>query len=353
MYQCLGLGTVESGGCGEDWWHPECLVGLPRGWHKSTTKETNGASNDSMEDENQGTNPTDPKDEQDEDLNPLPPGFPEDDEWEALLCYRCVDSNPWLKRYANTPNFTLLCYGNANGQKNSELAIVASAPEKTEPSTEQKVGLKKRHAEDDKGEDGMERELKRTKSEDDKETATTEQTNSSTAIPTSNHKHDALPLNPPSGSFSLFMKEDFREHFCHCPDCFPHLVPHPQLREEEDTYEPPLSEDGNNGNGGGSQGTGSLLDRGEAALSNMDRVRAIEGVMVYNHLRDKVKEFLKPFAESGQAVSAEDIKSYFEKLRGDDKAIREAGGQANASSSGGDGSNDGGSGDQRREQRGT
>jgi E3 ubiquitin-protein ligase UBR7 len=30
MFQCLGLGTVEDGGCGEDWWHPECVLGLSR-----------------------------------------------------------------------------------------------------------------------------------------------------------------------------------------------------------------------------------------------------------------------------------------------------------------------------------
>lgn len=65
--------------------------------------------------------------------------------------------------------------------------------------------------------------------------------------------------------------------------------------------------------------------------------------MVYNHLKDKVKSFLQPFAESGQAVGAEDIKAYFEKLRGDEQGI-----QAAAMSSG---SGDGG-GNNRREQSG-
>ena len=67
--------------------------------------------------------------------------------------------------------------------------------------------------------------------------------------------------------------------------------------------------------------------------------------MVYNHLKDKVKSFLQPFAESGQAVGAEDIKAYFEKLRGDEEGI-----QAAAVSSG-NGGVDGG-GDNRREQSG-
>lgn len=72
--------------------------------------------------------------------------------------------------------------------------------------------------------------------------------------------------------------------------------------------------------------------------------------MVYNHLRDKVKSFLQPFAESGQAVGAEDIKAYFEKLRGDQEGIRQAA-AANADGEGGGG--DGGAeGDGRREQSG-
>ena len=70
----------------------------------------------------------------------------------------------------------------------------------------------------------------------------------------------------------MFLKENFRERFCRCPSCYPKLSKYPQLLEEEESYEPPMSE---SGEGGQSVGTGSLLDRGEAALSNVDRVRAI------------------------------------------------------------------------------
>ena len=69
--------------------------------------------------------------------------------------------------------------------------------------------------------------------------------------------------------------------------------------------------------------------------------------MAYNHLRDKVKTFLQPFAESGQAVSAEDVKAYFEKLRGDEQGINNA--SSKPAPSDGDG---GGEGDNRREQSG-
>jgi len=154
--------------------------------------------------------------------------------------------------------------------------------------------------------------------------------------------HDYLP-EAPIKSFSLFCKEDFRENFCRCPECYPLLKKHPQLLEEEESYEPPISESGDDG--GGSVGSKNLLDRGEAALSNVDRVRAIEGVMVYNHLKDKVKSFLQPFAESGQAVGAEDIKAYFEKLRGDEQGIKAA------AVPGANGDSDGSS-DNRKEQSG-
>ena len=67
--------------------------------------------------------------------------------------------------------------------------------------------------------------------------------------------------------------------------------------------------------------------------------------MVYNNLKDKVKSFLKPFAESGEAVSAEHIKAYFEKLRGDDQAMKEMTAAAPITNRNGDGDN-------RREQGG-
>uniref|UniRef100_A0A093VR92 Protein mlo2 n=1 Tax=Talaromyces marneffei PM1 TaxID=1077442 RepID=A0A093VR92_TALMA len=340
MFQCLGLGTIETGGCGEDWWHPECLIGLPRGRQNAPMKTEPTPKED---DEAKVDKPT--EDNVDEDETPLPPGFPGEDDFETFICYKCLDSNPWLKRYAGTGGFLPAIFKNKPSEK------FESTGESDEDKPQDLTQSRKRKADD---EDDENQESKKTKVNAQDGLVTIQEERAPTEVP--KHKHELLPSEAPFGTFSLFLKEDFREHLCHCPDCFPHLVPHPQLREEEETYEPPLSEDGDDGvNGAGSQGTKSLLDRGEAALSNIDRVRAIEGAMVYNHLRDKVKAFLKPFAESGQAVSAEDIKSYFEKLRGDDMAIREAGGQASAFNSNGGSGRDNdqeGSGANRKEQSG-
>ncbi|GLA66708.1 hypothetical protein AtubIFM56815_008146 [Aspergillus tubingensis] len=365
MFQCLGLGTVETGGCGEDWWHPECLIGLPRDWYKAAKKDGEAADDD------------------EEEETPLPPRFPAEEDFAIFLCYKCVASNPWVKRYAGTPGFLPPVYKEGGLAKPSEEETKPTTTEQANQTTEpeQPSNPKKRKADDsaDEESDPAPKRPKEEPTEDpkpenndttttittteskpdtsqdtDKTTTTATESKPTTTTNPTPPKHTHLPTNPPSHTFSLFLKDDFRDHFCRCRDCYPHLASHPQLREEEETYEPPMSDDGDGegANGGGSTGTGSLLDRGEAALSNIDRVRAIEGAMVYNHLRDKVKEFLKPFAETGKAVSAEDIKSYFEKLRGDEQSIRDAASSAAGGGGGDDDDGDGGEGGGRREQSG-
>ena len=346
MFQCLGLGTVETGGCGEDWWHPECLMGLPRNWRRWNicAAEQPKAENHVLS--------TSEAPELDEDPS-TPPGFPHEDDFEALLCFKCIESNPWIKQYASAPGFLppLFKHDNTPGAADDVEATALEAGCTSKIISPTLDEPRKRKANDENGLRSSS-PLKRVRQESQPpSTESSLQTNDKRTAQ-SKQKHDFL-LPAPQGTFSLFLKEDFRDHICHCPRCYPNIIPHPQLLEEEDTYEPPVSEPGESGGGPGSgarsHGTGSLLERGEAALSNVDRVRAIEGVMVYNHLKDKVKDFLKPYAESGKAVGAEDIKAYFEKLRGDDAAIREAGTKPGNDDE--DKENDGGT-DYRKEQRG-
>lgn len=344
MFQCLGLGTVEDGGCGEDWWHPECLMGLPRQKH-GRKPETNG-SLETVKEEAEGdeSHPTASDDavkrEPEHDEAPLPSGFPDEDDFDHLICYKCVNAFPWIKAYARSPGFVT-----ASQPSQSDDTSHSTSRKETESST----SLKRKAGDDD----GEEQDAKRSKSSPPSEgrTSTSEHPDGATTKP----KHELLPVAPHSANLTLFLQENFRDHLCRCPACFPRLACHSQLLEEEDSYEPPLSttsserriENGENDDtasiGGRSVNSGSLLERGEAALSGMDRVRAIEGVMAYNHVRDKVKDFLKPFAESGTPVGAEDIKAYFAKLRGD-----EAGAKTVTV-----GEDDGGvQGDSRREQGG-
>ncbi|KAF6839040.1 Protein mlo2 [Colletotrichum plurivorum] len=346
MFQCLGLGTAETGGCGEDWYHPGCLVGMGPRWFEGMVKETAVGEEKSTRtitekpalptiSENSESRPAEDgaavETNADEDEDPpMPPGFPGEDDFEAFLCYKCVNANPWIKKYAGANGFLPAVFSR---QQNGDAPSAADAS-------------KKRKAEEDVD---SESDAKRLKSDSEvvesplsgKEPTAKEDSGDSTVA----CKLAALP-SPPAEEFSLFMKEDFRDHICRCSSCYPNLDPHPQLLEEEETYEPPLSDGGHSEHGGSTNGSGSLLERGESALRNVDRVRAIEGVMAYNHLKEQLKPFFQQFAQSGQAIGAEDIKSYFAKLRGDEQAIKDAGDAASNSKKEEDGD------DHRREQSG-
>ncbi|OAA65031.1 Zinc finger, N-recognin [Cordyceps fumosorosea ARSEF 2679] len=362
MFQCLGLGTEESGGCGEDWYHPGCLVGMGPKWYETMTPKgkkshetredgsglavISEVNEDERQPENEGkemiernTVEEDENAVEDDEDPPMPPGFPEEEDFDGFLCYKCVESNPWIKKYAGTSGFL------------PALHLDPAAAEAPQACT----GNKRKAGDDEEHDDA-----KRVKTEAESASAPAPAPITSSELTTATSPSGCKLPNfaaAPTGRFSLFFKEDFRKQFCRCTDCFGKLHAFPQLLEEEEVYEPPMSDGGGDAasrNGGGSTaGSGSLLERGESALRNVDRVRAIEGVMAYNHLKERLKPFFQQFAESGQAVGAEDIKAYFAKLRGDEQAIRDASeGAAAASGSGSGSGQDGGGGDARREQGG-
>lgn len=400
MFQCLGLGTTDEGGCGEDWWHPECIVGLTRDEYKKSIEKPKAEGTGDMprkassgikkevsvtrlEEEVNGHDDlsdlrrpsivtaiaagiangagvdgidisADAEEEEVDDDPPLPPGFPNEDDFEYFICYKCVEAHPWIKQYAGTEGFLPPVYFDATLNATHSKEQATTIPEPTDGES------KKRKADDNEEQTSPSTSMappKRQKSEDP--TTTLSSIPETASLPVTPKKQDSsickiasLPAPPTTPTpFSLFLKPAFRDHLCHCPAHFPLLKPYPQLLEEEETYEPPVSEEGNDA--AGSAGTGSIYDRGEAAFSNMDRVRAIQGAMAYAHLKDGLKAFLQPFAESGQAVGAEDIKAYFEKLRGDEQGIKDAAGGAKTSGDGGSGEGEGGEGgDNRREQSG-
>lgn len=370
MFQCLGLGTHETGGCGEDWWHPGCVVGLGPKWFeglavdkvKTEAKDANGSLptiNEDAEATEQNGNAAGGDVDDDDDNDPPPPlGFPAEDEFDSFLCYKCVEAHPWIKRYAGTPGFLPPVFSK-QGIAPHESTSTASPV--TTSNGELTINSRKRKADDETDSQTS----KRPRSEVD--TTELAESSSTPTAPSPSTTCKLLTLPPPPSTtttpFSLFLTPDFRTHLCHCPACFPLLTPHPQLLEEEETYEPPRSEDGdgdgdNNSAHGGANShhsEGSLYDRGESALRNVDRVRAIEGVMAYQHLKDKLMPFFQQFAESKQVISAEDVKGYFAKLRGDEEAIREAGARAEREgegAGGAGGSGGGGGGGERREESG-
>ncbi|OBT79648.1 hypothetical protein VF21_01283 [Pseudogymnoascus sp. 05NY08] len=355
MYQCLGLGAAKNGGCGEDWYHTTCVVGLDPSWHDEAMKKK-AVLAESTAGNDQAPTTTTAEDDGDaidiEDGMPTPPGFPHADDFAGFICYKCVEANPWIKTYAGTEGFLPPVFKRSG----------APSPQaKSEEKEDQKEALKttvapvalsqKRKAEDDGT--GGDADAKRARGDNDTEskptaTTTTEPKSNGGGVSTKDEppscKISHLP-SPPTEPFSLFFKDDFRASFCRCPACFPHLAIHPQLLDEEESYEQSLSHSSAASDGAGStlgSRAGSLLDRGERALSTMDRVKAIEGVMAFNHLKEKLTPFFKEFAESGRVISAEDIKAHFAKMRGDEGP---AGGADEEKTGGGEE-------DKRREQGG-
>ncbi|EDU41300.1 zinc finger protein Mlo2 [Pyrenophora tritici-repentis Pt-1C-BFP] len=396
MFQCLGLGSCNDGGCGEDWWHPECLVGFTREEfskmiEKPKAKESNGAT-DAMDvdkpatektkvEENQEAmappgqtsitaavengNGVDGNDlaadgvEEEDDDPPLPPGFPAEEDFDHFICYKCVAANPWIKKYAGSTGFLPPIYHSSAWAVAQAAKPITLDPEPTTSDSKKRKATDEDETQQTPSTLAAPAPAKRQRSEDPSG-ALNNIPESATATPNKPEetpeppKHTTLPPLPPQAHttpFSLFLKPSFRNHLCHCNTCYPLLKPHTQLLEEEETYEPPspLCDDTTTRRRP-IVGTGSILDRGEAAFNNMDRVRAIQGAMAYAHLKDKVAAFLKPFAESGTPVGAEDVKAYFEKLRGDEKGIAEAKGGARREGDGGGGGEDGEGG--RKEQSG-
>lgn len=328
MFQCLGLGTLETGGCGEEWYHPGCLVGQGPKWYEKQPNQrqnlstaSNGRVLASISEDpaaesgnGQPTNDTEEVEVEEDDTDvPLPGDFPNDGDFDFFLCYKCVEAHPWIKRYAGTPGFL------------SPVFLRKPHDGADEPSV-----AKKRKAEED-GSDDADSTSKRIKvadsnNEGEASAPVKEDEDSKDAALSKTPECKLKSLPPaPNGVFSIFLNADFRDQFCRCPSCFPNLKPHPQLLEPEEEYEPSLSDASDDGS---THGSGSLYERGESALKNVDRVRAIEGVMAYNNLKEKLKPFFQQFAESGRAIGAEDIKQYFAKLRGDDQAIKEVGATA-------------------------
>lgn len=263
MYQCLGLATEQEAGCGEDWWHPECLLGLPHDWYKEGgIQAARQAPKMETQDSTLDGGATGAEEE-----HPTPPGFPNEDDFDTLICYKCVQANPWIRRYAGTQGFMRKAFqpgiaGKGVGSPASSAPVPTEPPADVpsdNPEASQVQQNKKRKADDDASE---------SESIGSKRTKTEEGT-----APASRPHHESLPP-PPAGTFSILTENDgFRTRLCRCAQCYPDLAKHPQLLEEEETYEPPVSENGDAP--GGSVGTGSLLERGEAALSNVERVRAI------------------------------------------------------------------------------
>ena len=258
MFQCLGLATEEDGGCGEDWWHPECIMGIPR-------KKVNQERTEEKEQADEEESAAGPEHANES----LPPGFPPEDDFETFLCYKCANVFPWIKRYAGMPGFPAKVLHQSFSDGSTAFTVPDPSLEVTLPKDTPQDGSIATVSSATSNETNP---RKRKSSDIDQDAETHDD---AAAKRSKEHEETRCSLDALGEcideSCSLFLAENFRSSFCRCAECYQKLRALPQLLEEEESYEPPLSNDGDQG----SVGTGSLLERGEAALSNVDRVRAI------------------------------------------------------------------------------
>lgn len=100
---------------------------------------------------------------------------------------------------------------------------------------------------------------------------------------------------------NLFLKEGWQDSLCKCSLC---AVDYPRfVMEEEQIYEP--EEDLNRFE--------STHDAAINLLDKVERSKFIRGFDAFEKLGSNLKQFLKPFADAGKVVTAEDVNEFFQK----------------------------------------
>ena len=110
----------------------------------------------------------------------------------------------------------------------------------------------------------------------------------------------------------------WREELCRCESCILKYKTHKieYLLEHTDTithYEQQAKD------------TNSFSNSIQAFSEIMTPIQRNEMLYQYNHMKEDLSEFLKPFALEGKAVSSEDIKRFFEKLTKEKDNLKDIG----------------------------
>ncbi|RMZ73673.1 metaphase-anaphase transition (Mlo2) [Pyrenophora seminiperda CCB06] len=262
MFQCLGLGSCDKGGCGEDWWHPECLIGFTREEfskmiEKPKAEESNGAT-DAMDIEKPTTEPTkfeanseamappaqtditaavridsgvDGNDvaaddaEMEDDDPPLPPGFPAEEDFDHFICYKCVAANPWIKKYAGSTGFLPPIYHSTAWAVAQAAKPANSGPEHTTSDSKKRKATDEAEDEQTPSTLSAPTPVKRQKSEDPSGTLISipETTTPTPDAP----KHASLPPLPPTSPHNPLLPLP-QTRLPRPPLPLQHLLPAPQ-----------------------------------------------------------------------------------------------------------------------------
>lgn len=260
--------------CGEDWYHEECILGYVRGTianeRETIPKEKDlklGNQLHKLEDIEEGEEavskkrPIEDSDEEDEESEV--PYFPRLDDFDLFICWKCVDKFKEVFELLSHEGFILCTLPHFKGINS------------TEEWKEMYTNL----------------ESKRIKRED-------------------SSKHSEY--HP----YSIFLKPEFKDHLKNLASSEPptklttFLQNNPYLFNSDPVYQPPDDDDDD-----GSSSTGSLLYLGTEALLSLPREQAIQGLQAYDKIKEKLRDFFKPFAEDGKIVTEDEVRSFFNKVK--------------------------------------
>ncbi|KAK7436687.1 hypothetical protein VKT23_018942 [Stygiomarasmius scandens] len=286
MIQCLAC---------EDWFHESCCNLRERPSSRESSPE--------WKDRNE------PNQENDDDAlstissSGLPPPLIGPSDYDAFICSHCVSKNAVLQRWAGTPDCLMVIRDTSSSpwrvlrsdEEEKDIDVTAGVKRPCSPSS-----------------DSVHSKRPRLSPSASTPTQCLAPPQNSTAQRILGNVMDSEKPESTLGTGDIFLKEGFRNRWCHCQMCQPCLESHQYLLVEEETYEPP--EDPDSGL--------SLEELGMRALSRLPRERAIDGIHAFNSMRDDLKNYLRPFAEQGKVVNETDVKSFFESLM-EEKRSRE------------------------------
>jgi len=144
-------------------------------------------------------------------------------------------------------------------------------------------------------------------------------------VPTNVNKSSADTVCPLKKSLpeipftsSMFLPMGWRSALCKCSSCSKLYLDTKTsfLTQDTDTvhhYESQARE---------RKGT---LEQGMEALSQLDRVKQVEAIHSYNSMKENLMEYLAKFADNKKVVREDDIKTFFEEMKGN-KRFKSGGG---------------------------
>ncbi|RSH78307.1 uncharacterized protein EHS24_002776 [Apiotrichum porosum] len=248
----------------EDWFHESCLNLQPRPEPRE-----------------------DVDDDEDEESDCLIPS----DSYDGLICAECAKLHPLLAERSGTDGWMII----EPHDKEGEWKVVGK-----------KMAGSKRANEEDCGSDPKRARVEDAPAESDHPTVVSAPpVEADGVVPTETAEAVApVPAAARKGAGDIFLAHGIREELkAQLDAATAAALPFPL--EDEEIYEPPKDEDK----------VETLEEVTERVVSTLPRVQAIEALHGYQAMKDKLKVMLAAHAQSGEAVSREDIEGFFEELR--------------------------------------